>query len=689
QFVLDDPSSITDNAKIKNVFDLPEIFSINPRRFVVYFSFAVNWALSQYHPGPYHVVNIFIHVTAALLLYDLTRMALRTPRLAPWFGREAPALAAAIAVLWAVHPLQTQSVTYVVQRTESLMGMFFLLTFWLTARGALGPRSESLGFYIGAVVACWLGAFTKEVMIVAPLTLLLFDFTILANDWREVVLRRFGLYLACFASCVPLVVNSFDTLDAGSHAMGFGSTLISSQDFAKTQPEVILHYLKISFFPADLCIDYRWPVEQNGFIIAVSSFALGMMFGASLLALYYFPPLGFVGLWFFFTLAPSSSVIPIIDLAFEHRMYLALASVCVLTVLGFWRFWNALLDAIYPYIPLDDSVRLGVPALLFAIAATGLGVRTIVRNFDYYTAERLWRDVVRQSPHNPRAYHNLAVELENSNKDEEAVEFYEKAIELGGKAIGHPLYKYHFNFGISLRKLKRWEECAREFGEAARLSPTYAEAYANQAIALAELHRTDEAIASLKNAVKHKPSLNSAHAQLADLLVKKGEYTQAIEHAETVLKTDPAKESMRLAEARAYCGQGNYSKARGLYEGLQKDSPFDRTVKAELAWLSAACPDPELRFPNRAKTLAQEVLNTAPKAAALGTIDVLAREALAAALASEGKYQEAAAAADRAAKEARESGDEIGAIRIESRRAMYVREEPFTFTPSPEDYLGR
>ncbi|HEY1068334.1 MAG TPA: tetratricopeptide repeat protein, partial [Pirellulales bacterium] len=644
QFLYDDVSSIVDDAEIKDLFDPARIARINPRRAVVYYSFALNWAYAGADPLPYHVVNILIHVAATLALYGLVRRSLLTWRLAPRFAAAAPWLAAAVALAWGLHPLQTQSVTYIVQRTESLMGLCFLATLYFTARGATGEPTSAWRWYLGAALCCWLGMFSKEVMIVAPVVLLLYDFAILSQSRSEPFARRWGLHLACCAAIVPLVLLTADASAKSSLALGRNGATISSVEFAQTQPEVILHYLRLAFWPDALCLDYHWPIERDPTVIAATGAVVAALFLASVALLFYSPPLGFVCLWFFLTLAPSSSVLPIVDLAFEHRTYLALASPVVLTILGGWRLWERLVSRN----PVLERVRIAAPATLLLVIVSALGTRTIVRNFDYWSVERMWRTVAEISPDNPRAHHNIGVELVQSGRTADALPYYEKAVELGDPNRDGATAQYHRNLGIAYASLGRPADAAREFSAAVQLAPDSPEAHWSLGMALSELNRRAEAIASLQQALQLDPALFLARNRLAELLVSAGDYAAARGHAEQVLRADPQRASAYIAWAEAALGLSDFPAARKGYEAALRAAPGDRETTAEYAWLLAACPDDSVRDSSVALRAAQAIVASRAANASPDAVVVLAQMTAAAALADQGRFDEAVAAADSA-----------------------------------------
>lgn len=204
-FVLDDGGSITDNATIRDfrhsLHPPPGGYTMSGRP-VFNVSLAVNYAISGDGEWSYHLLNLAIHFLAACVLFGLTRRTLALPCLRARFGKVQVRLAAAIAGLWLLHPLQTEAVTYVSQRTESLAGLFFLVMFYAFARSIESPHPRRWQSF--AVVSCLLGMGTKEIMATAPVLLLLYDRTFVAGSIRRVWRERRGLHAAFILTWLPL-----------------------------------------------------------------------------------------------------------------------------------------------------------------------------------------------------------------------------------------------------------------------------------------------------------------------------------------------------------------------------------------------------------------------------------------------------------------------------------------------------
>ena len=214
------------------------------------FSLAVNYALGGYDVWGYHALNLAIHILAGLTLYGIVRRTLLSPLLRERFGASAVRLALAVAVLWTVHPLQTEAVTYISERCESLMGLFYLLTLYCFIRGTDAPRSS--WWFVLSVAACLLGMASKEVMVTAPVMVLLYDRTFVSGSFREAWTRHRWLYLGLAGTWVLL-----GWLMVGLHYRGAGYGLgIPWWAYALVECRAVVQYLWLALWPHPLVFDY-------------------------------------------------------------------------------------------------------------------------------------------------------------------------------------------------------------------------------------------------------------------------------------------------------------------------------------------------------------------------------------------------------------------------------------------------
>ncbi|MFH0983379.1 MAG: tetratricopeptide repeat protein [Planctomycetota bacterium] len=532
-FVLDDARNIAENARIRHLWPPWEI-PAGAARPVVELSFAINYALGRLEVFGYHLVNLAVHLLAALTLYGVVRRTLLLNEELGRVGHVAPGLALSVALLWVVHPLLTQSVTYIVQRAEALMGFFYLLTLYCVIRGA--GSSRAWAWYGPAIIACALGMGSKEVMVTAPFMVLLYDRTFLARSLGLAFRRRGGLYLGLAATwgvlfaCgyVQAVLTPRPTPGA---TVGFAFTGITPVEYLLTQPGVILHYLRLSLWPAGLCLDYGWPVARTLEAIVPPALLVGALFAGTLWALWRKPWVGLVGAWFFLILAPTSSFIPIRDPLFEHRMYLSLAAVVVLVVFG----GHALLARICDRRGWRAPVRQGVAIGLVVAAAVTLGLTTVHRNRAYHSVPAMWSDVVAKRPGNPRGHGNLATACDETGRLEDAVTHYREELRLMPAS-----HLAHYQLGNVLYKLGRYDEAVEHLAEGVRYDPLSAEKHFNLGNALVLQGKLDAGCVHLREAVRLRPSWAEAHASLADALIRTGNAAEGVEQYGAALRINPA-----------------------------------------------------------------------------------------------------------------------------------------------------
>jgi hypothetical protein len=379
------------------------------------FTFAMNFATCGENPADYHATNLLIHIASALLLYGLVRRTLVLPGLAGRFSGNAPWIAFFIAAAWSVHPLTTSSVTYIWQRSESLMGMLMLSTLYLAVRAH--SSSMPLLWYVSAVLSCTLGMAAKEVMITAPIVVVAYDRLLLSKSFKEMLSRKWHFLLGL---CMTWAFLGFLMSRKLSESAGFGSVYTSGASFSYllTQCKVLLHYLRLSFWPVPLCLDYGWPLTESGgdawlAVMGVVTLGLGV-----LVCLRFAPAAAFLGFTFFAVLSPTSSFAPRPDNAFEHRMYIPLAAVVALLVCCAYSLMRHSMPA-RKRLPWNRITAVGLTVILIMLAGA-----TWSRNRDYVSEEVMWRDIVEKRPENLRARNNLAAVLCERGETDEALDHF-------------------------------------------------------------------------------------------------------------------------------------------------------------------------------------------------------------------------------------------------------------------------
>jgi Flp pilus assembly protein TadD len=539
-FVLDDLSAIVENRTIRTLFPPWAAFSPPARsavtgRPVVNLSLAINYALGGLDVTSYHLFNLMIHVLAALVLFGIVRRTLAAaPNLSDGYRAKASEIAVAVGLLWIVHPLTSESVDYVIQRTELLMSLFFLLTIYCALRGF---ESAERRWHVAALVAFAFGMGSKEVIVVAPAVVLVCDGLFWSRSFKEAVRRHFLLYGGFF------VVLALSLLFVATRFrrtfVGFAHPAISPVEYALTESGVIVHYLRLTVWPDALTADYTgWPVAKSIASVLPSLIVCTALIASTIWGLVRRRPLAFLGTWFFLILAPTSSFRPIPnEIAAERRMYLPLAAVVVLAVIA----GDALLR----------RVRAPRPSRAAAVAAVAiaLAILTVRRNADYRTTLSFWTDVVTKRPENPRGHIWLGNYLYSHGSVADGIRHLSEAVRLKPSD-----WSAQYSLGVMLAGEGKLEEAIEHYREALRVNPRNAATHNNLGLSLANGGKIDEAIEHYETAIRLDPRHAYAHFNLAIELAKRGRRPEAAEHIQTAIRLEPripgarhALESLRRA----------------------------------------------------------------------------------------------------------------------------------------------
>lgn len=537
-FVFDDERAILANPTIRRLW--PLTVPLSPpadaggviARPLVNLSLALNYAAGKTSVRGYHLFNIALHAASALVLFGVLRRTL-LQFLRSNAGRW---IALAVTLLWTVHPLQTESVTCVIQRTELLVGFFYLLTLYLFIRGSEATRPA--GWFAGGALACLAGMASKEVMVTAPLLVFLYDRTFVAGSFREAWRKRKGFYLALASTWMLLawlVAGSPDRAGVAGFEAG-----VSVWDYLLTQCRALVIYLKLSVWPHPLVVDYGTGVVKNAADVIVPGLFIVLLLAATGFALWRRPALGFLGACFFLILAPSSSFVPLASQTIaEHRMYLPLAAVLTLLVAASWA-------------------RLGARSVtIWLVLALPAGWATAQRNKVYASELALWSDTVARRPDNPRAQINLGRALQAAKRFPEAIAHYETATRLqpnSPQGYVHLASAYFASGKLDL---------ALQHGNTAvRLDPNDPDARVNLGVVLNALNSSEEAIVHYREALRRQPKASDVHAHLTAALLRIGRLDEAIEHAKVSLELQPDRAQTWSDLARALLQKGDLAAAR-------------------------------------------------------------------------------------------------------------------------------
>jgi tetratricopeptide (TPR) repeat protein len=561
-FVLDDRPHIVETIGRRTLWPLTQYLG---RRGVADFTLVLNHAIDGLNPRGYHLFNVIIHLLAGLTLYGVVRRVLLQPQWKDRFAGCASWLALIIALLWMVHPLNTQAVTYVIQRAESMAGLFVLLGAY-----ALVRMHDDRRWWWGLISLAfvWLAITSKESALPVPVALLLLDRCLLTQRWIETLKRRGWVFLIMLPMMLmPLLagVGEFqqavvpttdDVIQAAvsqgrapDHVIpammelgrypsaGFGMAGLTWKQYFFSQPMVILFYLKQTFWPDWLSLEHNWRVMRTpwaGFRALDFQIALGVLLAlavGSLWSLWRLPWLGFLGCWFFFFLGISSSFIPINDIAVEHRMYLAMIPVIVLVVLAGWLLVSRWQQRVAPS-PLPAAGAWG--AVMVCVAVTlALGTRTFVRNTDYASELTIWHKAAAGQKPNARIYVNLGSAYYRANQVDKARECYELAL-LDRPGDPNAL----LNLGSLAYNRQDWEQAKRYYRQCLRIASKHTLARISLSrIAIIE-EDLDRAYGLLKRAIELEPDSSPALRDMGKLQFRMGRFEEALETYQTLVRLD-------------------------------------------------------------------------------------------------------------------------------------------------------
>ena len=513
-FVFDDRFAIVENPNIKALWPLTRAMSAPPEapvsgRPVASLTLAINYALAPPEardvmapgepsapPGTpelflrnvwgYHFLNLTLHLLAALALLGVVRRTLLTEGLRPVFGEHATAIAFTVALVWVVHPLLTDAVTYITQRTEVLMGLFYLVTLYCAIRAAAqGTGSRTRTWWVAAAVAaCAAGMGSKQTMVTAPLAVALWDWFFDRPTADGTRAPRWPLYAGLAGTW--LLLAALVAYERWPTSIGFNLEGWTPYTYLLTQTRVLAHYLRLAVLGSPLVLDYDgWPMSRSVLEVAPYALALALVLAVTVAAALKRRPWAFLAATWFLALAPSSSVLPLAtEIAAERRMYLPLASLVAAAVIAAYLAGRRVLPALVA----DPRRRRLVGTSLAFVLAGGVaftyGTMTSARNRDYWSDERIWGDAVEKRPTNARARLNYGADLVKAGRAAEAAVHLREAVRL--KDSSAPA---HANLGASLCALGRLEEGVVHLERALALDPQYTQVYGNLGEAYGALGR--------------------------------------------------------------------------------------------------------------------------------------------------------------------------------------------------------
>ena len=528
-FHFDDLPSIVANPAIRNIHHLQSIWSFLPRRFILYLSLALNYHLGGLDVLGYHLFNLAVHLISAVLVCWLVRLTFLCPGMKEEkISRHANLISLFAGLIFVAHPIQTQAVTYIIQRAASMAAMFYLASLCLYVKSRLAredviasPKGEAI-YYTGSLVMAIAAMFTKETAITLPLMILLYEYFFLKNrDVSQLLIGRRPYLFLLTLLIIPLTMLFTETGAARLHQLS-SEPGISPSHYLFTQFRVMITYVRLVFLPFNQNIDYDYPVYKNLFewpVLLSLLFLSVILYGAKRLFLKY-RLASFGIIWFFMTLLPESSFLPIKDVIYEHRLYLPMAGFSLFLVSGIYYLLLTVRQLKILRFAQEDNGRNVVVVLTIIIACYSL--MAYQRNNAWKDELTLWGDTIQKSPHKTRAYINLAFAYDKQGDLAQVMSNYNKAIEI------NPQYPdAYYNRGLVYYRQGQMPQALSDFNRVIELSPDFADARNNRGLVYYYQGSFSKAMDEYNIAIALKPDYAAAYNNLAIVYYQLKEFDKA------------------------------------------------------------------------------------------------------------------------------------------------------------------
>ena len=574
EFHLDDISKIKNNLYVHlhaiSMENLWKVFSQN--RPIAHLSFALNYYFSGLDVSAYHAVNLLIHLISTFALYLFVRLTLTLPTFKQrWNGYE-HWVAIIAAFLWAIHPVQTQAVTYVVQRMTLLSSMFYLLALLFYIMGRRSNSRIRVLWYTLLVLAIPLAIGSKEMAATLPVFIVLYEWYFLSGSFVAAIRKATLIIVLCSLFTFAYVMSYLAEIQTGGldairelfvrNYIPFEEQSYSFLERTLTQMRVMVHYLSLLLFPypGRLNLDYDFPVSHS--LIDPWTTALSLLFvlGTILYACIFrkrYPLLSFCILWFYGNLVIESFIFQI-DLIFEHRLYLPSMGFMLLVSTGI----VSLVERGSHYL---SDIQKAIYVMVAACVIALLCLWTYERNSTWRTEISLWEDVVEKSPKKARGYLNLGQAYQERKMLGKADEVYQAG--LANNPPKHYLVRMLINRGLIQLAKRDYPVAIGMLEQAVQIDPHYHLALYNLATAYLQTGQYDLALSAFEKSRDLYSQLEWTHLYIAKIYERRGDTGKAIDSYKRGI-TAMGNDTWRLRNdlARVYGSVGRFQDAATEYQ---------------------------------------------------------------------------------------------------------------------------
>ncbi len=593
-FQFDDEPNIRENSRIQiktitftSIKELVQNTYKENLRIFTFFTFALNYYFGRFNVFGYHLVNYLIHIASGIILFYLLLLTLNLPSLKERYGRFAFPTALFSSLLFLSHPIQTQSVTFIVQRLTSMAAMFYLLSMLLYVKGRLSKGKDQIFYFAGSAVSYLLGLFSKENTAILPLFIALYEFYFFQN----LKLSFKGKKTFSYVIGAVLLVAILGLLIWGKRYVDYIIVEYQKWDFTLfervlTQFRVVLFYLTLLIYPhpSRLNLDHDFAISKG--ILDPSTTLISILIvigiiGYSVWVAKKRPLLSFFILWYFGNLVIESSIFPL-EMAYEHRLYLPMIGPTVLFVILVEKGWETLngivgrkqkavsrIQEIAGGRQAEGSLKKDWPLWVFFIVISLLFcIGTYQRNIIWKDPVTLWEDIIKKSPMKPRGHYNLGLYLVKTKKFGRGIE----ELNIGLKLDPRDREAY-YNLGAAYQEMNSLDRAASYFLEFIRLAPKDPDGYNKMGQVKLLEKKTDEAIEYFKKGLKIEPNSAKLHGNLGGGFLQKNMLDEAIFELKKAVELDSNIIPFHLKLAEAYEKKGRPDLAKKVMEKVLEQDP--------------------------------------------------------------------------------------------------------------------
>jgi tetratricopeptide (TPR) repeat protein len=585
-FHFDDYDNIVNNSKIQNINDVESWWSFSANRPISMFTFVVNYHFSQLDVFYYHLENVIIHIFNGFLLFYFSILIFSSPTVSNYkISAYKEQIALIIAIIFVVHPLATQSVTYIIQRQNALASMFYLsaLVLYMTGRLKTTNTYAKIAIFAFAAISSILAILSKENAYTIPLIIVLLEIFFLFSPSRKEKINK-KIYLLLLIpllgiTAIALSKFSFEVFKpiVPDQSMGYPE-VVSPLNYLFTQFAAIPKYIQLLILPINQNLDPDFTMSKSfweintlaGFSFIIGTIALGIyLFNKNRI-------ISFGIFWFYITIAIEASIIPLPDLFFEHRTYLPSFGIILI-------FTTALFQIL-------SHKSKTLTYIFFATIIIILSTLTYQRNKVWKNEISLWTDVVSKSPNKARPNANLGMAYNLEKNWSKAIEYYTKSIKISdiysivfynranayseildlenaisdytsAIKISPDYVSAYYNRGLTFSKQQKYNEAIANYTKTLELDPEFSSAYYNRGLDYLMLNQFDNAISDLSQAIILDPNLIVAYVNRGVAYLNKENYKLAIEDFNKAESLNPEMDMIYFNRAVAYHNLGNLDQA--------------------------------------------------------------------------------------------------------------------------------